>query len=504
MIPFALQALAVSKKFGTFAALQPLDFSIEVGEVRGLVGSNGAGKTTFIKVLTGAHRPTTGTILVDGHELPDNSTAAHLHAGIACIYQHSSLAPNLTVLDNLYLGRHPCGILGIINRQKLRADGLALLTGHGVDVEPDVLVETLPTVKQKQIEILKALAQNAKIILMDEPTAWLSHAEVKRLHETIARLQARGIAIVYISHMINEIFQVCDSVSVLRDGTHVWTGAVSSTDRPELIQHMLGESASKLTGHSRPQDRAKRNSGAVKLSSKGLCRAGYFFDVNFDLHAGEILCVTGLIGAKRTELVRCLFGADRPDKGTIEIDGAPVQISSPRQAMNLGIGFVPEDRHRDGLFLTHSIRENLVLAALSKLSDGLLMRSRVFRDVAARQVKKLNIVPTDPERVVGWLSGGNQQKILLGKWLETNPSIIILDEPTVGVDVGAKAEIYAILDELKRRGAAVLVVSSDIEEVQAIADRIAVMADGCLGKCFEASSVTHAELIGLISGNATA
>lgn len=495
-----LNATNVSKKFGAFEALKPMNFTLHPGEVRGLVGSNGAGKTTFIKVLTGAHAPTTGDVSINGKSLPANSTAAFLDSGIACIYQHSSLAPNLTVLENLYLGRHPVKFLHVIDWKKMRHDGLALIAQHDIEIDPDALVENIPTVKQKEVEILKVLALNAKVILMDEPTAWFSFSEISRLHQTIANLKAKGIAIVYISHMIEEIFQVCDSVSVLRDGNLVWNGVVSETNRPALTQKMLGEAVLGTTGVDGESGQMPHGVRTKKLAVKDLSRSGLFEDVSFDLYVGEILCITGLIGAKRTELVRCLFGADKPDSGTVELDGRQICLRSPKHAIDLGIGFVPEDRHKDGLFLSHSVSENLSMAALNRLVRGLILHENMIKEVAENQISDLNIISSNTDQLVGWLSGGNQQKVLIGKWLATKPSVLILDEPTVGIDIGAKSEIYGILNRLKDSGVAVLVISSDIEEVLGIADRIGVMTNGKLDHVFDATDISYETLVAKVSG----
>jgi len=491
-----LDASGVSKAFGSFQALKPMDFRLGAGEVRGLVGSNGAGKTTLVKILTGAHAATTGSVSVAGKTLPGGDPAAHIAGGIACIYQHSSLAPNLTVAENLFLGRHPAGIFGFVDRGALKRRAERLIIENRLDVSADDLVGALPPVKRKEVEILKALGLDSKVILMDEPTAWLSRREVARLHDIIRQLRARGVAIVYISHMMDEIFQICDTVSVMRDGVPVWEGEVADTDRGRIVAHMLGDGGGDVSDTRKT--RAAGGPGILEVS--GLWRKGMFQDIGFTLRKGEILCIGGLVGSGRTELARCLFGADRPDGGTIDLRGITTRIRSPRHAISLGIGFVPEDRHAQGLFLEHTIGENVIAAALPKFVRHMFFARSVARATADRAIDRLSVRPPDPDKVVGRLSGGNQQKVLLGKWLETEPEIIILDEPTVGVDVGAKKDIYDALQDLKRHGAAVLVVSSDVEEIQTIADRVHVMVAGRLGESLDGHMIAHADLVSRIGG----
>ncbi|MCV6577273.1 MAG: sugar ABC transporter ATP-binding protein [Cohaesibacter sp.] len=489
-----LQARKISKRFGNFEALKALDFTLQAGEVRAVIGSNGAGKTTMIKILTGAHAPTTGEVIVDGERL-GGGPAGHIEGGIACIYQHSSLSPNLSVAENLFLGHHPRGPFGLIDRKAMMAKAQALISANATQISPHALVGSLPTVKQKEVEILKALALDARVILMDEPTAWLSFPEVERLHDTIRRLSARGVAVVYISHIMNEIFRVCETATILRDGALVWEGAVADTDRAQVVGHMLGPGQADTERLS-----AKCEIGDEILATKGLRRNGAFEDINLTLRKGEILCLTGLIGSKRTEVVRCLFGADQPDGGTITLRGKTVKLASPRQAIEQGIALVPEDRRAEGLFLSHTITDNVLAAALPKFLRHILLRKPAMKKTVDATIKRLNIQPPDPEKIVGTLSGGNQQKVLLGKWLETDPDIVILDEPTVGVDVGAKNDIYRVMHELKARGVAILVVSSDVEEVQLIADRIVIMSDGRIVRELDAAHVSHEELVAEISG----
>ncbi|HEY9009574.1 MAG TPA: sugar ABC transporter ATP-binding protein [Devosia sp.] len=492
----------LTKVYGNLVALSEAHITLMPGEVRALIGSNGAGKSTLIKILTGAIAPTLGTVEVNGVVAPLGDPAAMLALGIACIYQHSNLAPAMSVLDNIFLGRQPVRRFGFLDRRRQRDQARALLERHGIEIDLDATVGTLPTVMQKEVEILKALALDANVLLMDEPTAWLAASEVQKLHATIRALKARGVGIVYISHMLEEIFAVCDSMTIMRDGRVIAEGAVADMDRPKVVNLMVGEKLARESVAATTQTRRPRGTGEVRLAAKSLGKKGVFRDISFDLYAGEILCLTGLIGAKRTELVRTLFGSDRFDSGSLEVEGRAVHFSGPSQAMRSRIGFVPEDRHREGLMLGMNVTENLAMATLGRfLRWGMLSRSRMA--AAARQsIADLSIHPPHPFRAVRLLSGGNQQKVLVGKWLNLSPRIVILDEPTVGVDVGAKAEIYAILRAERDRGAAVLVVSSDLEEVMTLADRIGVMVAGRLTAIHDADTVDMKTVIAEIGEQA--
>jgi ABC-type sugar transport system ATPase subunit len=490
-----IHARAVTKRYGTQTVLHPTDFAVAAGEVRALVGSNGAGKSTLLKILAGAISPSGGQVEIAGETAPLGRPTEMLRRGVACIYQHSNLVPQMSVLDNLYLGRVPTRRVGLVDRRRLRDDAHALLARHHIELDLDVAVAELPTVKQKEVEILKALALEARVLLMDEPTGWLSVADVARLHATIRHLRARGVSIVYTSHMLDEVFTVCDTVTVMRDGRVVAEAPVRTMDRPGLVRQMVGDVLARQDRSGAARPAAALRTGPPRLRCAGVSRRALFRDIDLEVHAGEIVCVTGLVGSKRTELMRSIFGADRFDAGTLELDGRPVVLHSPRDAIAHGIGFVPEDRHREGLLLNGSVAENLVLATLNRCSRGGLLVAARVRTTAQRWIAALNVQPPIPGRLVRLLSGGNQQKVLLAKWLELRPRVLILDEPTVGVDVAAKAEIYATLRAERARGMAILIVSSDLEEVMAIADRIVVMAEGRIVRTRDAEHTSMAELV---------
>ncbi|WP_137109332.1 sugar ABC transporter ATP-binding protein [Rhodobacter sp. SY28-1] len=496
-----LEATGLGKSYGTLVALKPSDLRLNRGEVRALIGSNGAGKSTLIKCLTGAVTPSGGSVLLEGKPLPLGQPGAIIRSGVSCIYQHSNLAPMMSVMDNISMGRQPTRF-GFVDRKTQRTQVQDLLARYGIDLDPDALVGTLPTVKQKEVEIAKALAQDAKVLLMDEPTGWLAVSDVRRLHETVRLLAAKGVGIIYISHMLDEIFAVCDSLTILRDGEVVTERAVDRISRTEVVAAMVGERLARESLAAADSGRKATGSGEVRLSVRGLGRRGVFRDISFDLHAGEILCITGLIGSKRTEMIHALFGSAPHDAGEVLLNGKRLVPRSPAWGMANGIGLVPEDRQHEGLMLGMPIRDNLVMTTLRRFHRFGVLRPRGIDRSVSSLIAALNVQPPRPAQLVGRLSGGNQQKVLIGKWLARDPSVLILDEPTVGVDVGAKAEIYALLRAARDRGMAVLVVSSDLEEVTTLADRIGVMNRGRLLSLRPAAGITRPELVAEIGADA--
>ena len=492
-----LSARGLSKYYGAHHALDGADFDLNVGEVHALVGSNGAGKSTLVKILTGAVVPNAGELLLAGRPVAAGDPKAALDAGIACIYQEANLVPALSVLDNIVLGRHPITRLGLLDRPAQRELVGALLAKHDLRLDLDAPVQTLPTVQQKEVEIARALSLNARVILMDEPTAWLAHAEVEKLFQTIRQLRAQGVAVLYISHILDEIFAISDRVTVIRDGKVRLTTSIADTSKAALVEAMLGR---ELAIKASASHREPPKTGAVAIECRGLSKAGLFQDMTLQVRQGEIVCITGLVGAKRSEFVRALFGAEPADQGEILIDGRRVDLRHPAAAIRRGIGFVPEDRRRDGLFMGLPIGVNLMLAYLPLVTRaGLLVRRRA-RALGRRQIENLGIVPARLDLPARALSGGNQQKVLLGRWLAGGARILILDEPTVGVDVGAKADIYQLLRRLASAGAAILIVSSDMEEVLTVADRVVVMAQGRISRTFASGEATQDAILSAASG----
>lgn len=495
-----LETRDVSKKFGSFVALKSASISVTAGKVIGFVGSNGAGKSTLIKVITGAHAPTRGSVYMRGEQVHKADPALMRSLGVACIYQHSSLVSTLTVIENVFLGREKRGRLGFVSHSAQRKHLEDIMEEFAIFADPDVLVASLTPVKQKEVEILKALVANADVILMDEPTAWLSLSEVSNLHTTIRKLTAANKGVVYISHVLDEVFQICDDITILRDGTMAWTGLEADIDRPKLVNLMVGEALGEASRAAVTSQRRPRGNGTVKLATLGLTKKGVFNDISFEVNAGEILCFAGLIGSRRSEVVKCLFGDDKPTSGTIVSNGKVTSFGSPKEAIAAGICLVPEDRHAEGLCLSHTTFENTVIPSLVEVTHRGVLKRADMEKMCDRQITSLNVLPPDPNKVVGQMSGGNQQKVLLGKWIEKGPEVLILDEPTVGVDVGAKAEIYAIIRKLRDEGAAVIVVSSDLEEVMTIADRILVFSNGEITNEYDAADVTNEILIHAIGG----
>ncbi|MCL4152641.1 UNVERIFIED_CONTAM: hypothetical protein GTU68_044046 [Idotea baltica] len=495
-----LETIGVSKRFGDFVALKSADISVYSGRVLGFVGSNGAGKSTLIRVITGAHAPSSGTVKVRGKAVSKADPSLMRSLGIACIYQHSSLVPTLSVIDNIFLGRQIRNRLGLVNARAQRKRLKEVMAQFEIAVEPNAMVSNLTPVAQKEVEILKALVSNADVILMDEPSAWLSLSEVKTLHSTIRKLSSSGKGVVYISHVLDEVFEICDDITILRDGAMVWTGAETDIDRPKLVNLMVGEALGEASRSAVTANRQPGGTGEVRLSVKQLSKQGIFNDVSFDAHAGEILCFAGLIGSRRTEIAKCLFGEDQATSGHITSEGQSVAFKSPRDAIAKGICLVPEDRHAEGLCLEHTVLENTVIPSLQALTRNSILNRPAMSSMCERQIKGLNILPPEHNKVVGRMSGGNQQKVLLGKWIEMHPRVLILDEPTVGVDVGAKAEIYSTIRHLRDAGTAVIVISSDLEEVMTLSDRILIFNSGCITATFDGGTIDNDTLIGAIGG----
>lgn len=491
-----LKARGLSKHFGAVQALDKADMDLREGQVHALVGSNGAGKSTLVKIITGAIAPDSGELLIN--DVPvSGDTRAMLDAGIACIYQDSQLVPALSVLDNIMLGRQPVRRFGFLNRKTQREMVTALLEKHDLHLDLDSPVLALPPVQQKEVEIAKALSLNARIILMDEPTAALSHAEVEKLFSSIRRLAEQGVAILYISHMLDEIFTIADQVTVIRDGKVRVSVPIADISKKTLIETMLGQ---ELSAEVRDTERQNRAIGEVALDVRGLGKTGLFEDINVQVNCGEIVCLTGLVGAKRSELVRAIFGVDPADHGSIYVFGRPAKIQHPLDAIKLGMGFVPEDRRRDGLFMSLSLGLNIIMAHLSRATRFGLLSQSTIRSIGNEQIAELGIIPARLDAVPRALSGGNQQKVLLGRWLTGTTRIIILDEPTVGIDVGTKANIYALLRKLAAANKAVLIVSSDIEEVMTVADRVVVMAEGRITGSFDHTQISQDRILRAASG----
>lgn len=462
----------VSKSFGMVHALDDVSLSIRPGEIVAIVGENGAGKSTLMKIVAGVEHADSGEVEFEGSSIDriDESQATSL--GIAMVHQERSLVPHLSVAENVFAG-HPPARLGLIDTKAMRAGTMGILDRLRVDVAPEALVGSISPAEQQMVEIAKALSHDLKLLVLDEPTAALTISETNRLFEIVRGLRDRGVAILYISHRLAEVFALADSILVLRDGSVTARRPTGSVTESELMALMVGRELSLAR-----VDTDDRDLGDVRLSVRHLAALPRVIDVDVDVRTGEIVCLAGLIGAGRTEACETIFGLRRTTSGIIEIDGRERTIRSPQEAMALGIGMIPEDRREDGLFLDETIALNVAATNLTLVSPGGWLSWSRVRALARQYAERLSIRTPSVEQLVGLLSGGNQQKVLLAKWVARNPRVLIIDEPTRGVDVGARAEIYAVIRELAAGGTAILVVSSDLTEVLGLSDRIVVMAEG--------------------------
>ena len=465
-----LEMRSITKRFPGVVALDRVDFELERGEVHVLLGENGAGKSTLVKMLAGAYRPDEGEILLDGEAASISSATDAQKLGISTIYQEFNLVPQFTVAENIFLGRQPRRF-GFVDRRKMREEARKLLDRMKVLVDPDALVSDLGVAQRQMVEIAKALSLNARILIMDEPTASLSGQEVERLFEIVRGLKKEEVAMIFISHHLEEVSEIGDRVTVLRDGKVV-DRVPASTKHSELVRMMVGRSVEAQFPRRRPE------LGEVLLEVKNLSREGVLEDVSFSLRAGEVVGVAGIVGAGRTELARAIFGADPGDAGEVWVEGRRMERGDPREAKRRGMGFVTEDRQGQGIVPPLSVAENLGLASLERNTHVGLVNRREQRKQARKIIEDLNIRTPGPEQEIRFLSGGNQQKTVIGKWLLADSKVLIMDEPTRGIDVGAKVEIYELMNELTENGAGILMISSDLPEVLGMSDRILVMSGG--------------------------
>lgn len=489
----AIEMRGIEKSFGTNPVLKNVDFSVTVGEVHALAGENGAGKSTLMKILQGVYQKDAGEILVSGQVTEIEDTFAARRAGIGMVFQEFSLIPSLTVAQNIFLTNEPTKF-GFIDDAKAKALALGIFKEMEVEVDPSRTVESMPTALWQLTEIAKALAQNAKVLIMDEPTASLAKHEAEGLFALIERLKAKGIAIVYISHRMDEIYRIADRITVLRDGSRVLTESLKKVSPEQIVEAIVGR---KSAAHLVHKSRADKISSKIALDVKNLSSGPKLQNVSLQLRRGEILGLAGLMGSGRTELVNTLFGILKPTSGTISINGKLVDISSPKRAIDNRIALVPEDRRSQGLVLDHPVTENLTLPLLDDLkSSGLLSKKKIA--VKSKEIiDQFDIKLAHPSIRVSSLSGGNQQKVVIGKWLGTNPEILLMDEPTAGVDIGTKSEILDLVRKIADSGKSVILVSSELPELLSVSDRILVLKDGHVSKSLNRDEIPSEEFLQL-------
>jgi len=466
-----LEMRNISKRFGATQALAGVSLQLRRGEVHALLGENGAGKSTLIKIMTGIQPPDSGEILLDGHEIHLASSQDAQRYGIAAMYQEPMIFPDLSVAENIFIGHRNRG--KIVDRRKMEKEAREVLARLGVQIEVDEPARGLTLAEQQTVEIAKAISLDVRVLIMDEPTASLSAHEVRRLFRIIDNLRSQGVAILFISHRMDEVFEISDTVTILRDGQWISTRPRSELTPRMAIRDMVGRQVVEIFR------RERHTPGDVRLKVEGLSRTGAFEDISFEIHAGEVLGFAGLVGARRTDVGLALFGIAPAEKGTVTLDGQPANVTSPRQALDRGIAYSTEDRRQLGLIMGQSISNNIVLPSLQRFLDkfGLVKREEEAQ-VAETYRMLLNIRAASVDVPTASLSGGNQQKVVISKWLETHPKVLILDEPTRGIDVGAKVEVHQLIDELAGQGMAIMLISSDLPEVLAMSDRILIMREG--------------------------
>jgi len=484
----------INKTFGSNAVLKDAGFSLGDGEIHALMGENGAGKSTLMKILTGVYTKDSGTILVDGIEKNYANPQEAEKDGIVFIHQELNVLYDLTVEENMFLGKEIHNKFGVCDSKAMREEVQKVLDRLGVKINPTTVMEQLSVGQQQMIEIAKALMVDAKVLIMDEPTAALTESETEILFDVINSLKKNGVSIIYISHRMEEIFELCDNVTILRDGQYIGTKRVKETDISELVKMMIGREI----GERFPERNV--TIGDVLFEVKDLNHEKYFKDISFSVRKGEVLGVAGLMGAGRTEIMQSIFGNMKGVTGHIYIDGKEIKIKDPANAKKHGIGFITEDRKIEGLMLDDSIMKNISIANLKDISSNGVINSPKEKDLTNKGIDEVNIKCLGPNDVCKSLSGGNQQKVVFAKWLFTDPQVLILDEPTRGVDVGAKKEIYNLINDMAAKGVAIVMVSSELPEILGMSDRIMVIHEGRIGGFIDAKDATQEKIMILATG----
>jgi ABC-type sugar transport system ATPase subunit len=484
-----LEMRGIDRHFPGVHAVRGVDFDLRAGEVHALVGENGAGKSTLMKVLAGVHPAERGRILLDGRAVHITSPAAAVQLGIAMVHQELKLAPHLTVAENIFLGQLPATRAGLVDWRKLHRDAREAVALLGLRMDVDRKVSNLSVAEMQMVEIAKALRRNARILIMDEPSAVLTPFELAKLFEIIRGARGRGVGIIYISHRLEEIFEIGDRTTVLKDGAKVSTVNVADVDKWQIVKMMVGRDL----GKNYPK--RQHQIGEPVLEVTNVSRRGRLENVTFRLHRGEILGIAGLIGAGRSDLAQVIFGAQGADAGEIRINGEPVRLRSPKDAMRRRVGFLTEDRRQTGLFSWLTIRENVSIANLQRITRGILLDLKRELQVVLALVKQLRVATPSLEQKVENLSGGNQQRVVLAKWINTESRIFLIDEPTRGIDVGSKEEFYFLMNDLTSKGAAILMISSELPEILGMSDRILVMNKGRITAEFPAVEATEEKIM---------
>lgn len=485
-----LEMKHIHKRFPGVLALNDISLEVKSGEVHALLGENGAGKSTLIKVLGGIYIAEEGEIYIEEKKVEIDSVKAAQENGIAIIHQELVLVPYMTVAENIFLGREPV-TGGLVNAAKMTEEAQKLLDDYSMHIDADTLVGRLTIAQQQMVEIVKAISYNSRILVMDEPTSSISDKEVDFLFKVMRTLTDKGVGIIYISHKMSELEQICDRVTVMRDGEYVGTRVVAETNKDELIAMMVGR---ELTNY---YTRDFQEAGEVVLKCEHISDGKMAKDASFEVRKGEIVGFAGLVGAGRSEVMKCVFGLTKGYKGNIFIDGKKASIKNPVEAMKYGIALVPEDRKQEALYKVQSVKYNSTIEVLGQFIKGIFVNTEKEEEITQKYIDMLSTKTPNQEQIVGNLSGGNQQKVIIGRWLATNPKILILDEPTRGVDVGAKSEIYAIMNELVKKGMAIIMISSEMPEIINMSDRIYVMNEGNITGCLERNEVSQESIMKL-------
>lgn len=491
-----LKAENVTKSYAGVQALRSASFELRAGEIHALIGENGAGKSTFIKIITGAVVPDGGLIEINGRQISENSPSIAKSLGVAAIYQQPALFPELTVAENIAIGQEKSRIFGLVNWKKRRKIAEELLARVGAKIDPEAFAGDLSMPQQQLVEIARALGVNAKILILDEPTASLSEEDTNNLFRVIRELRASGVGMIYISHRLEELPAIADRVTVLRDGETIETREMTEVNRQELIRLMVGREISAVF----PKKKVEIDEIIFELKNLSSGSAG-IRNVNLSVRSGEIVGVAGLVGAGRTELAKTIFGLETVDEGEILVRGKSIKIGHPSEAVEYGIAYLPEDRRKHGVILDFPISSNITLASLKILGGYGGMNFRREREIAAEYTRRLGVKTPSIHDSVSTLSGGNQQKVALSRWLVTKPSVLILDEPTQGIDVGAKSEIHELMTELAGQGVAILMISSELPEVLGMSDRIAVMSGGTIVKILDREEATQDMILSIALGH---